>query len=164
MIVQNLWVVKGESKTMPFEALNSSGGVITLADATSTVTMTIKTTTDAVDTTLQKRNTYAGGNDNEIEVTTAASGEFVVKFSSTNTTAFTVRNYSYTIVCYDGTDTYTTHAGALIVQQSVYDTASITRKYGTTAQRPTLTTADIGFEYYDTTIGTPIWWSGSAWG
>lgn len=34
---------------------------------------------------------------------------------------------------------------------------------GITSARPTLTTADAGFQYYDTTIGKPVWWSGTAW-
>lgn len=34
---------------------------------------------------------------------------------------------------------------------------------GTTAQRPTLTSDDAGFQYYDTTIGETITWDGSAW-
>lgn len=34
---------------------------------------------------------------------------------------------------------------------------------GTTANRPVLTTADAGFQYYDTTIGKPVWWDGSTW-
>lgn len=34
---------------------------------------------------------------------------------------------------------------------------------GATAARPTLTSSDIGFQYYDTTLGLPVWWSGSAW-
>lgn len=39
-------------------------------------------------------------------------------------------------------------------------------KKDTTANRPTLTTADIGLRYMDTTLdadGKPIWWNGSAW-
>lgn len=32
---------------------------------------------------------------------------------------------------------------------------------GTTAQRPT--EAPVGMEYFDTDLGKPIWWSGSAW-
>lgn len=35
--------------------------------------------------------------------------------------------------------------------------------FGTTANRPTLTANDIGFLYYDTTLGFPIWWGGSSW-
>lgn len=38
------------------------------------------------------------------------------------------------------------------------------RTYGTTAQRPTgLTVNDTGFPYFDTTIGSPIWWTGTGW-
>jgi len=36
-------------------------------------------------------------------------------------------------------------------------------KYGTTANRPTLTASDAGFSYYDTTIAGTIVWTGSAW-
>lgn len=36
-------------------------------------------------------------------------------------------------------------------------------KAGTTANRPTLTSGDAGFTYYDTTIGALIVWSGTAW-
>lgn len=35
--------------------------------------------------------------------------------------------------------------------------------YGTTAERPTLTSADIGYVYFDTTISSPIWWNGTEW-
>lgn len=37
---------------------------------------------------------------------------------------------------------------------------------GATASRPTMTAADIGFPYLDTTLaaaGKPIWWTGTAW-
>lgn len=35
-------------------------------------------------------------------------------------------------------------------------------KSGTTAQRPT-TNLVIGMQYFDTTLGQPIWWNGTAW-
>lgn len=35
--------------------------------------------------------------------------------------------------------------------------------YGTTAERPILTTADVGYIYFDTTINSPIWWNGTEW-
>lgn len=35
--------------------------------------------------------------------------------------------------------------------------------YGTTAERPMLTSADVGYAYFDTTISSPIWWNGSEW-
>lgn len=34
---------------------------------------------------------------------------------------------------------------------------------GTSTQRPTLSTSDTGYQFFDTTLGKPIWWSGSAW-
>jgi hypothetical protein len=37
------------------------------------------------------------------------------------------------------------------------------RKSGTTTQRPALTTGDAGFQYFDTTLGKPIYWNGTAW-
>jgi hypothetical protein len=33
----------------------------------------------------------------------------------------------------------------------------------TTNRPPGLTTADIGFQMFDTTLGRPIWWNGTAW-
>lgn len=35
--------------------------------------------------------------------------------------------------------------------------------FGTTANRPTLTTNETGFSYFDTDLGQPIWWSGTGW-
>lgn len=37
------------------------------------------------------------------------------------------------------------------------------RTSGTTAQRPSLGTADAGKQYFDTTLSIPIWWSGAKW-
>lgn len=38
------------------------------------------------------------------------------------------------------------------------------QRYGNTASRPaSLGTTDAGFDYFDTTINRPIWWSGSTW-
>lgn len=34
---------------------------------------------------------------------------------------------------------------------------------GTTTERPTLVTDDAGYQYFDTTLGKPIWWNGTAW-
>ena len=35
--------------------------------------------------------------------------------------------------------------------------------FGTTAQRPTLSITDTGYQYLDTTLNKPIWWIYSAW-
>lgn len=34
---------------------------------------------------------------------------------------------------------------------------------GTTTDRPTLTTGNAGFQYYDSTINKPLWWNGTEW-
>lgn len=34
---------------------------------------------------------------------------------------------------------------------------------GTTLNRPTLSTADIGYTYFDSNLNKPIWWNGSNW-
>lgn len=36
-------------------------------------------------------------------------------------------------------------------------------KRSITANRPTLTSSDVGYEYYGTTLKKPIYWNGSAW-
>lgn len=43
-----------------------------------------------------------------------------------------------------------------------YTQASAIPANGTTANRPT-SNLQIGQFYYDTTLGYPIWWSGSVW-
>lgn len=35
--------------------------------------------------------------------------------------------------------------------------------HGTTAARPTLTADDVGYQYFDTTLGAVKYWSGTAW-
>lgn len=35
--------------------------------------------------------------------------------------------------------------------------------YGVTGARPTLSSISVGYAYFDTTLGTPIWWNGTAW-
>jgi len=41
--------------------------------------------------------------------------------------------------------------------------APIKAHSGATAARPTLGADDIGFEYFDTTLGVPVWWDGADW-
>lgn len=84
-----------------------------------------------------------------------------------NTSAFT-----------DGARLYSTSAGALTTSQTpsfvgvvlnahVTDgvlfvhPASFDHPDGTTAARPT--TRSLGYMYFDTTLGKPIWWNGAAW-
>lgn len=61
-------------------------------------------------------------------------------------------------------------SGALFTTRKLTDTPTdslqvVPRKYitryGTTAQRPT--TSVMVEQFYDTTLGKPIWWNGSTW-
>lgn len=159
-LTSNLYVVKGEAKNIPLQAFNGSGAEIDLTSAK--VTFTVKTSVSDTSPVFQRKNTAAGGNDNEVEITSATNGLFLVKLSQTNTLSLSVQSYYYDVQVNDGTN-YVTHTGSLIVQQSVNDGATVARTYGTTAQRPTLTTSDIGFPYFDTDLDTCIWWNGSEW-
>lgn len=47
-------------------------------------------------------------------------------------------------------------------QDSITERVNQMTSSGTTAQRPTAGLYP-GRTYYDTTLGLPIWWSGSAW-
>lgn len=49
------------------------------------------------------------------------------------------------------------------VWQPIYDNTTIQKTGGTTSQRPTLASGDIGFTYYDSTLGKTIVWNGTAW-
>lgn len=37
------------------------------------------------------------------------------------------------------------------------------RRFGTTANRPTIFSGYVGVEYFDTTLGLPVWWKGAVW-
>ena len=37
------------------------------------------------------------------------------------------------------------------------------RRIGSGKTRPTLTPDDIGFMFFDTILGKPIWWNGTDW-
>lgn len=37
------------------------------------------------------------------------------------------------------------------------------RAYGPTSRRPSLRVGAVGFLFFDTTLGKPIWWDGSGW-
>jgi hypothetical protein len=61
---------------------------------------------------------------------------------------------------YNRSVVYGFRAGAATKDSVVSVTAS---HYGTTAARPTLTTDDAGFMYYDTNTSSIVTWTGSAW-
>ena len=161
-ITKNLYIVRGESKNFPLQAFNSAGGIIDLTSAT--IIFTVKESTNDVSPEFTRSNTAAGGNDNEVEVTSATDGLFLVKVSQANSLSLNVDSYYYDVQVNDGSN-HVTHTGAFVVQQSVSDGATTRRTSGTTAQRPTLTNTyeDIGFGYYDTTIDSKIFWNGTKW-
>lgn len=39
----------------------------------------------------------------------------------------------------------------------------ITINRGSSTERPSLFGSDYGFQYFDTTLNKPIWWTGSKW-
>ena len=162
MITENKYVVKGEAKNIPLQAFNISGSEIDLTSAT--IIFSVKASVSDVSPLFTRKNTAAGGNDNEVEITSASDGLFLVKLSTVNTSSLSIQSYPYTVTVNDGTS-YITHSGFLVVQQSVYDGSSVPRTSGTTAQRPTLTSdyADIGVGYFDTDIDSKIWWNGTNW-
>lgn len=162
MITANLYVTKGESKNIPLQAFNNAGAEIDLTSAT--IIFTVKESYNDVSPTFTRTNTAAGGNDNQVLVTSATDGLFLAKLSQTNTLALSTKAYYYDCQVNDGTN-YVTHSGSLIVQQSVGDGDIERRTSGTTAQRPTLTSnyEDVGYMYFDTTLGSPVWWDGANW-
>lgn len=54
-------------------------------------------------------------------------------------------------------------AGAVTITNAVPVFTAMGGGYGTTANRPTLTTDDKGFTYFDTDISSQVLWSGTAW-
>ena len=47
------------------------------------------------------------------------------------------------------------------INNNGYNSEYLTK--GTTTQRPTLSSADEGFEYYDSTLKKKVLWNGTAW-
>lgn len=125
---------------------------------------------------ITKRNDIAGGSDSEIlatliDATTPDRTKIQVFLVPSNTNSLTLSKVYFDLISTDpddSEDTVTVGTGVIYITRDVssyYDDGSSTnhRRYGTTAQRPTLTSEDIGFEYFDTDLQTPIWWNGSAW-
>lgn len=70
-----------------------------------------------------------------------------IAFSVKDTNSYNKSGYIYSI-------------NAKWVDSNGYIAAS---KNGNSVSRPTLTASDAGFEYFDTTLGRPIYWNGTAW-
>ncbi|OIN55728.1 hypothetical protein [Arsenicibacter rosenii] len=66
---------------------------------------------------------------------------------------------------YDSSDTTTAdnNATVLVTSDGRRYKPVVPGRNGTTANRPGTVGLPTGYPYYDTTLGKPIWWNGSAW-
>jgi len=125
---------------------------------------------------ITKKNTLDSGGDDQllatlIEVTTPDKTKLEVFILPVNTNALTIPKLYFDITSTDADDSEdveTVATGVIVLVEDVssyYDDGSSTnyRRWGTTAQRPTLPSTEVGFEYFDTDLGSPIWWDGDSW-
>lgn len=144
----------GES-VLYFKAKNSQGGSLDLTGLG--VTWRLKANPSSATTLISKENTEDGGSDSEIYCNDA-SGLVTVFLSQSDKSNLSERTYYFEV----DIESENIISGFLIIKQGVgLPTSPLT--IGTTAQRPTLTVANEGFQYYDTTIKAPIWWDGTSW-
>jgi len=129
---------------------NSSGGIVNLTDAVYSCDLRETPTSDA-----------------SVSITPvvvlAASGLYKIPIASSNLTDLSNRTYycknTITISTADYDDSF---------YLKILDNTGITisaghSAYGTTANRPTLTSTDTGFTYYDSDLASLIVWNGTAW-
>ncbi|OIN55486.1 hypothetical protein [Arsenicibacter rosenii] len=64
---------------------------------------------------------------------------------------------------YDSSDTTTADNGTVLVTIDGRRYKPVTDRTGNTAGRPGTVGLPTGYQYYDTQIGKPIWWNGTAW-
>ena len=123
-----------------------------------------------------KQNTLAGGGDDQITETlndsvTPNKTIFEVYLEPADTENISLQKLYFDFDSQDPDDLLdnrTLVTGVLYINPDVNSPYQSNqnanfRKWGTTAQRPSLGVDDVGFEYYDTTLQTPVWWNGSVW-
>jgi hypothetical protein len=142
-------------------AKNSNGGVLDLT--TCSITATFKQFPTASTALFIRRDTTAGGGDTEIEVLADTSGIYEIKLVSANTSALTIRSLCCIVVITIDEIVYTETFYLKIKDNKDYGDIYSYPERGTTLQRPTLTTGDVGFQYFDTDLSSPIWWNGTEW-
>ena len=150
-------VTKNSSHTISRVALNNQGGILDLTGATITIVAKLWGNTATLFTKTSESTS-------EVEIVDIARGLFLYKIGSANTSSLNYRSLYCLQTILIGTTTYSDVF--YIRLRGVNQTMSASSAYltaGTTAQRPTLGVSDAGFEYYDTTQQTPVWWSGTAW-
>jgi len=125
---------------------------------------------------IQKKNALAGGSVSEIDEVlidsvTPNKTKFQVILGPSDTENLSLQKLYFDFDSIDETDIsdrQTLFTGVLYINPDVNSPYQSNqnqnyRAWGTTAQRPSLTVSDIGFEYFDTDLGSPIWWNGSNW-
>ena len=124
----------------------------------ATITVNFRETQASSSNIVQK--TSAGGG-----VTLSTSGVYITNLLYSDFTSLTNRFY-YVISTIVIGGVYYADQFVVRIQGNTDEeitAASSDAVSGTTAERPTLTTDDVGFEYFDTDIDSPIWWNGSEW-
>lgn len=125
---------------------------------------------------ISKKNTLAGGSTSQIDEVLITSitpnkTKFQVVLLPADTEDMSLLKLYFDFDSIDAADLsnrQTLATGVLYVNPDVNSPYQSNqnqnyRAWGTTAQRPVLTASDVGFEYYDTDIGSPVWWNGSNW-
>lgn len=130
-------------------ARNSNGGVVDLTAATFSCDLR-ETPTSSASVALTPA------------VLSTALGVYKIPILTTDLTSLSNRTYYCKVTITVGSDD---HDDSFYLKISSNTGVTITRQatYGTTANRPTLAAKDVGFEYFDTTISSPIWWNGTEW-
>ena len=102
-----------------------------------------------------KKNTAAGGGDDEVEIVNAQEGHYKVKIVAANVADWTDIEYECVVTFVIGATTYTQRFDVSITRNRFLS--------GTNEERPYLEADDVGYQYYDTDDETPYFWSGTGW-
>ena len=149
-----IYLNKNSDTLIPMQAKNSNGGIIDITSAT--ITASFKETPNATSNTFQK--TTSSG----ITHVSPTNGVYLIAVDQANVTSLTSKTYYMESVIDNGSEEYIQTDFCKILGNTGAS-VTVNRSYGTTAQRPTLTSTDIGYMYYDTDLATVIWWDGTNW-
>lgn len=154
------FINKNTDSAIICQAKNIKDGILTLTSAS--ITATFKDFAEASTNLFIKKNTTAGGSDEQIEVLDATNGFFSVKVAAVNTVNLSQRNVYCIVTVVIGSVSYSDSFYVKIIENKGMSITSHAQS-GATAERPTLTAFDIGFEFFDTDLSSPVWWNGSEW-
>jgi hypothetical protein len=152
------YVDKNSSKTISRVAINSGGGVVDLAGAT--IVVTAKQFGNSAVTLFTK----SSEDSSEIEIVNNSLGLFLVKLLAADTTSLNFKSIYCNQVIVIGSTTYSDTFFIHLKGVTNGIAISIYPEKGTTAERPVFTIGThIGYQYYDTDMESPIFWSGTEW-